>query len=308
MLPMSRADTRPMTSDLHGLWIPLITPFDDTGAVDVVSLASLAREVLDDGATGLVLLGTTGEPATLSADEQALVVRTAADVCRERGAPFVVGAGTNSTRTTLDDVVRWNELAPDAAGLLVVVPYYTRPSEAGVVTPLAAAAAASRAPVIVYNVPYRTGRALGAASLLELAARPNVAGVKQAVGALDHDTMAVLAARVDGFAVLCGDDAFIAPITLLGGAGAIAASAHVRTGAFAGLVAAALAGDTALAAALGHELLPIVETGFAEPSPAVWKAVLHQQGRIAGPGVRAPLEPASAAAAAALLAAAGCSA
>ena len=196
-----------MTTDLRGLWVPLITPFDDAGDVDTTSLAGLVVDVLDNGATGVVLLGTTGEPATLAPSERALVVSTGAAVCRRRGAPFMVGAGTNSTRGTLDDVAGWNELVPDAAALLVVVPYYTRPSEAGAVDHLRAAAAASTAPVVVYNVPYRTGRVLGAGALLDLAASPNVAGLKQAVGALDHDTMAVLAARIASFHVLCGDDA-----------------------------------------------------------------------------------------------------
>jgi 4-hydroxy-tetrahydrodipicolinate synthase len=294
-----------MSSDLRGLWVPLVTPFDHDGDVDAVSLDALARHVLDEGATGIVALGTTGEPATLSAAEQALVVAVCAEACRSRGRRLIVGAGTNSTRSTLEQIAAWNEAAPDAAALLVVVPYYTRPAEAGVVAHLQAAAAASTVPIVVYNVPYRTGRGLGADALLELAATPNVAGVKQAVGALDRDTLAVLGGRPAGFDVLCGDDAFIGPIALLGGAGAIAAAAHVRTADFVRLVAASLDGDAATAAALGRDLLPIVDAGFAEPSPAVWKAGLHALGSIRTAVVRAPLTPASAGATAALVAAIG---
>jgi 4-hydroxy-tetrahydrodipicolinate synthase len=288
-------------TDLRGLWVPIVTPFDDRDEVDVAALRALAGHLLDGGATGLVALGTTGEPATLTGDERVVVATTCAEVCRMRDRQLIVGAGTNSTRGTLEDVARWNDVLPDTAALLVVVPYYTRPSEAGAVAHLRAVAAASTVPIVVYNVPYRTGRGLGAEGLLELAATPNIVGVKQAVGALDRDTLAVLGARPDDFQVLCGDDAFIGPTTLLGGAGAIAASAHVRTADFARLVAAALAGDVATTAALSHELLAVVDAGFAEPSPAVWKAGLHAHGLLATPAVRAPLTPASPDATAALL-------
>ena len=287
--------------DLSGLWVPIVTPFDEHGAVDVDALGALAGRLLDDGATGLVTLGTTGEPATLTPAERELVATTCADVCRARGRRMILGAGTNSTRATLDEVARWNDVVPDAAALLVVVPYYTRPSEAGVVRHVQSVAAASSAPIVVYNIPYRTGRGLGADALLELATTPNVAGAKQSVGAVDHDTLTVLGRRPDGFHVLCGDDAFIGPLTLLGGAGAIAAAAHVRTGDFVRLVAAALAGDARETAALSHELLPVVDAGVAEPSPAVWKAALHAGAEIATPSVRAPLLPASARATMALL-------
>jgi 4-hydroxy-tetrahydrodipicolinate synthase len=291
--------------DLQGLWVPIVTPFDDHDEVDTAALRGLAAGVLDAGATGIVALGTTGEPATLTVAERIHVVSICADVCRSRDRRLMVGAGTNSTRTTLEEVAMWNELAPDAAALLVVVPYYTRPSEAGVVAHLRAVAAASTVAIVVYNIPYRTGRGLGADALRELAATPNIVGVKQAVGAVDRDTLAVLAARPEGFDVLCGDDAFIAPLTLLGASGAIAAASHVRTADFAVLVATALAGDVTATAALAHDLLPVVDAGGAEPSPAVWKAALHACGLIATPSVRAPLTPASPAATAALLGALG---
>jgi 4-hydroxy-tetrahydrodipicolinate synthase len=290
-----------MPNDLRGLWVPVVTPFGVDDAVDVAALRRLASRLLDDGATGLVALGTTGEPATLTPAERHLVVTTCASVCRDHGRRLIIGAGTNSTRTTLEDVGHWARVAPDAAALLVVVPYYTRPSEPAVVAHLQAAAAASPVPIVVYNVPSRTGRGLGADAVVELAATPDVVGIKQAVGALDRDTLAVLRARPASFHVLSGDDAFIAPTTLLGGSGAIAASAHLRTADFGRLVAAALAGDAGTSARLAHALLPVVDAGFAEPSPAVWKAALHARGEIATPAVRAPLAVASPAATRSLL-------
>lgn len=296
-------------TELDGLWVPLITPFDERGELDGDALARLAGEVLGAGATGLVLLGTTGEPATLTATERRRVVEIGGAVADGAGRPYIVGVGSNATAATIAEVRAITSACAPAA-LLVVVPYYTRPSEAGVVEHLAAVAEASPAPVVVYNVPYRTGVTPGRAAMARIARLDNVAGVKQAVGSLDVDTLALLADRPDGFAVLCGDDALVAPMTLLGGAGAIAASAHVCTGRFAAMAAAASCGDAPTAAADAAALLPVVDAGFAEPSPAVWKGALHAQGRIASPRVRRPLTEASPAAVAALLdavAAADCS-
>jgi 4-hydroxy-tetrahydrodipicolinate synthase len=152
-------------------------------------------------------------------------------------------------------------------------------------------------------VPYRTGAAVGAAAWAEIGSHANVVGLKQAVGALDLDTLELLRRGVPGFEVLAGDDAFIAPAILMGATGAIAAAAHVRTADFAALVAAARAGEVQEARWLAELLLPVVAAGFAEPNPAVWKAALHALGEITTPGVRRPLTPASANATAAVLAA-----
>jgi 4-hydroxy-tetrahydrodipicolinate synthase len=182
-----------------------------------------------------------------------------------------------------------------------VVPYYTRPSPDAIVEHYRVVAAESPVPVVAYNIPYRTGRGLHAEHLLALAATPGVVGVKQAVGSLDADTLAVLGAAPAGFHVLSGDDAFIAPTVLMGGHGAIAAAAHVCTPAFVAMEAAARAGDVATARRLADVLLPVVQAGFAEPSPAVWKAALHATGEIASPALRAPMGAASPAALAHLL-------
>jgi 4-hydroxy-tetrahydrodipicolinate synthase len=127
--------------------------------------------------------------------------------------------------------------------------------------------------------------------------------MKQAVGALDHDTLAILAGRPDRFQVLAGDDAYIAPTVLMGGAGAIAAAAHVCTRTFVAMVDAALAGQAVRAAALAASLLPVVDAGFADPNPAGWKAALHASGEIATAAMRPPMTPASEDAGSALLAA-----
>jgi 4-hydroxy-tetrahydrodipicolinate synthase len=271
-----------------GLLAPIVTPFAADGAVDLDALERLGLELLDAGATGLIALSTTGEPSALSAQERDAVVAACARVCADRGADLVVGAGTNDTRETIR---RHEALAgvPEVTASLAVVPYYVRPSEAGIVAHFQAVAERSPVPLITYNVPYRTGRGLGPEALLELAATDNVAGLKQAVGALDADTLAVLAGKPDSFAVLGGDDAFLFPTMLMGGSGAIAACSHVCTERFVAMLAAGAKGDVAAGRPHAEALLPLVGALFAEPSPAVIKGLLHAEGRIPTPDVRLPL-------------------
>ena len=278
--------------ELRGLYVPLVTPFDAAGGIDVASLEALAVRCLDRGAAGLVALATTGEATSLDEEERRVVLEVCAGVCAGRGAPLLVGAGTNDTRTT---IARHEALAgvPGVTASLAVVPYYVRPSEQAVVAHFRAVAACSPVPVVVYNIPYRTGRGLGADALLDLAATDNVAGVKQAVDGIDADTLRLVAAAPRGFAVLAGDDPYLFPMTLVGAAGAIAASANVATDRFAAMIAAGLDGRLSEGRDLAEALLPLSLALFSEPSPAVIKAVLHGEGAIPTPHVRMPLTDAS---------------
>ncbi len=280
--------------DLSGLWVPIVTPFDRHGDVDVISLERLAQRVLTDGASGLVALGTTGEPATLTREERRLVVETCDRACRDADRTLIVGAGTNSTHGTIDEIEHLT-CGTTAAATLVVVPYYTRPSEQAIVEHFVTVADVSRVPIIVYNVPHRTGRTLGAAALLEISAHPRIVGLKQAVAALDVDTLELLALPESGFQILAGDDALIVPTVLMGGAGAIAAAAHVCTPLFVEMTGRALVGDVARATELAEALLALVIVGFSEPNPAVWKGVLARQGQISTDGLRRPMTEASSA-------------
>lgn len=283
-----------MASDLRpaGLFVPLVTPFASDGSVDLASLEELTAGVIRHGAAGVVALATTGEPHMLDDAERAAVVDVIARTCAAGGAMLVVGAGTNDTRTTIQ---RHEALAdvPGVRASLAVVPYYVRPSEDGVVRHFQAVADRSPVPLIVYNIPYRTGRGLGAAALLELAATPNVAGVKQAVGGIDADTLSVLAQAAGGFAMLGGDDAFLFPLVVMGATGAIAASSHLCTRRFAEMIDCGRRGEVDAGRRHAEALLPLVRALFAEPSPAVIKAALHVEGRIATPDVRMPMTPAS---------------
>ncbi|MBK5287717.1 MAG: 4-hydroxy-tetrahydrodipicolinate synthase [Acidimicrobiia bacterium] len=287
---------------LRGVYIPLITPFAADGSVALDAVTALCNEYLDAGAHGIVPLGTTGESSALTADEKRAVVAACSAVCVERDAQLIVGAGTNATATTIAAV---QDLAgtPGLSGVLIVVPYYVRPSEAGIVAHFRAVADASSVPVVLYNVAFRTGRNLSAAGVLEAAAHPNIVGIKQAATGLDLDTLELLRGAPDDFAVLGGEDAFLFPIMLMGGSGTICASAHVLTEQFVSMIECGVAGKVDEGRAHAEALLPVVQACFAEPNPAVFKGVLHAQGRIPTPDVRMPLTNASQAAIDAALAA-----
>jgi 4-hydroxy-tetrahydrodipicolinate synthase len=293
-----------MASDLQlrGVYIPLITPFAADGSVAVDAVTLLCHEYLDAGAAGIVALGTTGEATSLSAEEKRAVIDACAMVCNERTAQLIVGAGSNNTASTVAAVAALAG-TPALAATLIVVPYYVRPSEAGIVAHFRAVADASPVPVVLYNIALRTGRNLSAAGVIEAAAHPNIAGIKQAAAGLDLDTLDLLAGAPEDFAVLGGEDPFLFPIVVMGGAGAICASAHVCTERFVAMIECGLAGKLDDGRAHAEALLPVVRSLFVEPNPAVFKGVLHAQGRIPTPDVRLPLVNASDEAVAASLAA-----
>jgi 4-hydroxy-tetrahydrodipicolinate synthase len=279
-----------MTSDLdlRGVWVPLITPFDAAGKVDVAAIERLCGEYLGAGVAGIVALGTTGETSSLEEDEKRTVIDTITRLCAAAGSRVIVGTGSNNTPHTID-TTRALEGLPAVVGALVVVPYYVRPSEEGIVAHMKAVAETSPVPLVVYNIPTRTGRGLGAASLLELAATPNIAGVKQAVATLDADTLEVLASAPQGFSMLGGEDTLLFPLMCMGAAGTISAAAHLCTDRFVAMIECGLAGKIEDGRGHAEALLPVVRSAYVDPNPAVFKGVLHGQGRIATPDVRMPL-------------------
>src|SRR5258708_6312870 len=284
-----------MTSDLdlRGVWVPLITPFDAQGAVDVEAIERLCHEYASAGVSGIVAMGTTGEASSLEPDERQTAIDAVIRACRAAGTRVIVGTGSNNTAATVRATAALAAL-PEVVGALVVVPYYVRPSVEGIVAHYRAVAAASPVPVIAYNVPSRTGRDMGAAGLLEIASVPNIAGVKQAVATLDADTLEVLAKAPDGFSVLGGEDTLLFPLMCMGAVGTISAAAHLCTERFVAMIECGLAGKIEDGRAHAEALLPVIRAAYVDPNPAVFKGVLHAQGRIATPDVRLPLTNGSA--------------
>lgn len=278
-------------SMLRGIFVPLITPFTTADEVDLAAFEKLAHHVLDQGASGLVALGTTGEVAMLSAGERAAVIETCVRVCAERDVPLIVGVSGNDTRSTMAAL---RDLPEGVTAALVPVPYFLRPSERGVIAHFEALAKMSPVPLVIYHIPYRTGQQVSAATLRHLGAHPMIAGVKYAAGGIDQDAVDLLGDLPAGFDVLGGDDAFISPLLALGASGGILASAHLATDGFAALVDAWQSGDAARARDLGHRLARLSAALFAEPNPTVIKGVLHARGLIPTGEVRLPLLPASA--------------
>ncbi|QCX74507.1 4-hydroxy-tetrahydrodipicolinate synthase [Streptomyces sp. YIM 121038] len=278
--------------NFHGLYVPLVTPFTDDLRLAPDALARLADEALSAGASGLVALGTTAEAATLTEAERQTVVRVCGAACRAHGAPLIVGVGTGDTAAAIGSL-RTLAAGGDAAAALVPAPPYVRPGEAGTVAHFTALAAEGGVPLIVYDIPYRTGQSLSAGTIAALGRLPGIVGTKHATGAIDAATVELLGSPPPGFAVLGGDDAVISPLVAAGAHGGILASANLRTAEYAELIALWRRGAAGPARALGADLARFSAALFAEPNPTVIKGVLHAQGRIPSAAVRLPLLPAS---------------
>jgi 4-hydroxy-tetrahydrodipicolinate synthase len=270
-------------SIFSGIWVPLITPFAD-GAVDHAALRALVRRYADAGVAGLCALGTTGEPATLDAAEQDAVLATILDEVqgyahkhweRRQPLPVLVGVSGNHTASMLERIGQLNRLP--IAGVLMAAPYYIRPSQAGIVAHFTALADASDKPVVLYDIPYRTGVRLELDTLLTLAAHPRIQAVKDCAGSLDTTLTLIRDGRLQ---VLTGEDMQIFNSLCLGGSGAIAASAHGHPERFVALYDALAAGRLAEGRRMFHALAPLIEALFAEPNPAPVKALLAAQGLI----------------------------
>lgn len=272
----------------QGTWTALVTPFGADGSVDVASLEALTRWQVERGIDGLVPCGTTGEGATLTGDEQsgvvAAVVRAAAGRVR-----VLAGCGSNDTRRTLGAARRAAEAGADA--LLVVTPYYNKPNRSGMLAHFAAVAGATALPVIVYNVPGRTGQNLGAELTLELAEIPGVVGVKEASGDLEQ-IASILSGRPTGFAVLSGDDALALPSVALGADGVVSVVSNEAPAEMTALIAAARSGDLVRAREIHFRLLPLMRANFLESNPVPVKTALALLGRCSA-RLREPLGPAA---------------
>jgi 4-hydroxy-tetrahydrodipicolinate synthase len=271
-------------SDFSGIWIPLITPFQD-GEVDHVALRRLVRYCANGGVAGFVALGTTGEPSSLTPDEQDAVLATVLEVAR--GLPVLAGVAGNNVAQLQERVRRLND--QPIAGLLVPAPYYVRPSQAGLIEFFTGVADVSAKPVVIYDIPYRTGVRIDVETLLTLAAHPRIVAIKDCAGSVDTSLALLRDGRLQ---VLTGEDINAFNLLCLGGSGAIAASAHVCPERFVAMYSAVKEGRLGDARTIFHTLAPIISALFAEPNPAPLKAWLAQQG-LASEELRAPLTHAS---------------
>ncbi|MCU0310038.1 MAG: 4-hydroxy-tetrahydrodipicolinate synthase [Acidimicrobiales bacterium] len=257
----------------------MITPFDDAGDVDHDGTAELARWLVEQGNDALVVTGTTGEASCLTDDEQVAVWRTVRDAV---DAPIIVGSGTNDTRHAAELTGR--AAAAGADGVLLVTPYYNRPSQAGIEAHFRQVAAATDLPVVLYDIPVRTGRKISDEVILRLAREvPNVVALKDAAGH-PGDTARLIAAAPDGFEVYSGDDPLTLPLLAVGAVGVIGVATHWCAPVMAEMIAAHAKGDVAHAIELNTRMIESFEfeTGDLAPNPLPTKAMMRALGRPAG--------------------------
>jgi 4-hydroxy-tetrahydrodipicolinate synthase len=272
---------------IEGCLTALVTPFRD-GKVDFDALAKLVDWQIEQGVDGIVSVGTTGESATLDVDEHVAVIKATVVAARGR-VPVVAGAGGNATDEALE-LTRASEAA-GANALLHVTPYYNRPSQEGLFRHFEAIAKASKLPIILYNVPSRTGCDLLTETVARLTAFDSIIGIKDATGNLVRG--GELIARVaDRMTVLSGDDATAFPLYALGARGVISVVSNVAPRAMSDMWDAVKAGDFARARQRHYELRVLNHLLFAEPSPAPTKAALALLGRCSV-DLRLPLVPAT---------------
>ena len=278
-----------MASDLlfRGVAPALVTPFTADDEIDDDAFCTLIDRQIDGGVSGLVVLGTTGENPTITDDERRRLVDLAVETAGGR-VPVIVGTGTNNT----DQSAAYSKAAADAGadGVLVVGPYYNKPSQAGFVGHVEAIADAVDAPILLYNVPGRTSFNIAPETTLRLAEEvPQVAGVKEASGDLGQ-IGEILLHRPDGFAVYSGDDAMTLPLLSLGSDGVVSVISNALPEPISELTAAGLEGDLATARERHFELLPAMKACFLETNPVPIKDVCAALGWME-PHVRLPLEP-----------------
>ncbi|WP_346828123.1 4-hydroxy-tetrahydrodipicolinate synthase [Serratia inhibens] len=268
-------------ASFSGIWVALVTPFNNN-AVDLPAVKRLAQYLIASGVSGLVVCGTTGEAAALSKEEQLAVLDAVLDVVP--ASQVVMGLSGNNMLDTLQ--MQQEIQLRDIAGVLIPAPYYIRPSQCGLVDYFTQLADASSVPVILYNIPQRTGIVMELQTIRQIARHPQVKAIKDCGGNPDT-TMALI--DDDEIDVMTGEDNLILTTLCLGGTGAISASAHIYPQRFVQLVQQVANGDLAAARANFYTLLPMIHQMFSFPNPAPVKAALAQQGLIRNE-LRSPMQ------------------
>jgi 4-hydroxy-tetrahydrodipicolinate synthase len=279
-----------LQSLLHGLWLPLVTPFRD-GELDEATLRRLVRHYAARPVDGLVLAATTGEGLTLEPAETERLVFAVRDEVGSKDIPILLGLSGSNTRALLDTLARTAAWPID--GYLISCPYYSRPSQRGLELHFTALADRARHPVMLYNIPYRTGVNLGNEAMLHLADHPNIAGLKDC-SANREQSLDLLRRRPQHFAVLTGEDAQYHEALADGADGGILASAHIETETFAEIQNLEAAGERDAALARWRSVADLTRLLFSEPSPAPIKYWLWRTGLIDSPEVRLPMTEVSA--------------
>ena len=277
---------------LTGSIVALVTPMGDSGDIDWVALDSLIEWHIESGTHGIVPMGTTGESATLDTDEHLQVIKRTIDVVGKR-IPVIAGTGSNSTAEAIHQTQQAQALGADAC--LLVTPYYNRPTQEGLYQHYKAISEATTVPIVLYNVPPRTGCDMQAQTVARLANFSNIVGIKDACG--DATRIVAIKSALTGpaqdeFFLLSGEDAQTLEMMILGAAGTISVTANVLPELMSEFCGSYLNGDHEQAKALDARLQPVHDVLFIESSPTPTKWILSELGRMQG-GIRLPLLPLS---------------
>lgn len=275
-----------MTAPLRGAITALVTPFHADGSLDEAALAALVEWQIGEGIHGLVPVGSTGEAVTLSLPERERVVRVVAEAAEGR-VPVIAGAGSNDTAAAIEASKLLGKAG--ATHLLHVSPMYNKPPQRGIVAHFTAVADASPLPVVLYNVPGRTGSNMTAETTLKLAEHGNICAVKEASGNTGQID-AILRGRPEGFGVLSGDDGLTLAVMAAGGDGVISVVSNAVPKLCAQLTDALAKSDLATASLIHHRLAPLVDAAFIESNPIPIKAALAMMGKLKNV-LRLPLVP-----------------
>lgn len=266
---------------LRGAYTALVTPFRPDGSLDDEAVVRLVERQIDLGINGLVPVGTTGESPTTTHDEDDRIISLTVETVARRGLtgklPVIAGTGSNDTATVVEATQRAKEMGADAA--LVVAPYYNKPDQRMLEAHYLKVAEEGGLPIVVYNVPGRTGTNIEPATLMRIARHPNVIAVKEASGNIEQ-IMTILRDRPSTLAVLSGDDSMTYPMLALGGDGIISVASNEVPDVMARLCALAFAGDWEGSRAIHNQYLDLMRVNFIAPNPVPVKAAMAEMGLI----------------------------
>ncbi|MDO4546535.1 MAG: 4-hydroxy-tetrahydrodipicolinate synthase [Clostridia bacterium] len=268
----------------QGSYVALVTPFNEDGSVNFDKLTELVQWHIASGTSGIVALGTTGESSTMTHEEDEDVVRCVMQAARHR-IPIIAGAGSNCTETAMMKSLAYEKLGVD--GLLLITPYYNKANEKGMYRHFADIAERVKTPIIMYNVPGRTGCGMSTQCVEALSRLKNIKALKEASGSISY--VAKVARYIsDDFELLSGNDDMIVPLMSLGGSGVISVFANICPGQTSAIVENCLEGDYKTAAAMQLQYLDLINALFIEVNPIPVKAAMNAMGMNVG-GYRLPL-------------------
>ncbi|MHC1731848.1 MAG: 4-hydroxy-tetrahydrodipicolinate synthase [Bacteroidales bacterium] len=262
--------------EIRGCGTALVTPFADNGDIDFASFRGLVTRQLNAGIDFLVPLGTTGETPCLEEEEKEKLLETVMELTNDR-VPVIAGAGSNSTKKTISNISRLSKYYPDA--FLVVVPYYNKPTQEGIFQHFKAVSESTPTPLIMYNIPGRTGTNMTTETTLRLTELSNIVAVKEASGNFEQISEIIRLAP-DGFTVLSGNDDVTFPLMCTGARGVISVASNIAPSPVARMTALISEGRREEAAALHHRLMPLFKACFVESSPIPVKSALASLGLI----------------------------